>query len=279
MVFNWTCPYCNRAQTVTEGRYSRKSDSVGVATAEGNIVLEQTAVGCSNPNCKKLTLQIRVGPDVGKERWVADPKKLLFSEQVLPRGSSKPQPEYIPAPLRDDYHEACLIRDLSPKASATLARRCLQGIIRDFAKISKATLLKEIEALKLAVENGSADRAISVETVEAIDHVRGLGNIGAHMEKDNDVIVPVDPDEAQHMIELIEMLFDEWYGARHRRTEKLAGIAKLGSSKQSELEAARQLKAVADSPGPASSASDGNGSTKSLEERLANPFREVSDKA
>jgi len=34
-------------------------------------------------------------------------------------------------------------------------------------------------------------------TWEAIDAVRKLGNIGAHMEKDINVIVDVDPEEAE----------------------------------------------------------------------------------
>lgn len=167
---------------------------------------------------------------------------MLFSERVIPRGASKPQPEFIPEVLRTDYHEACLIKELSPKASATLSRRCLQGMIRNFAGIAKGTLALEIAALKKAVADGSADRAISAETVEAIDHVRGLGNIGAHMEKDIDVIVPVDPDEAQHMLDLIEMLIEEWYGARERRTQKLSSIAKLGKAKKEAILAARGRK-------------------------------------
>ena len=36
--------------------------------------------------------------------------------------------------------------------------------------------------------------------------VRKVGNIGAHMEKDINVIVDVDPDEAQHLIGLITFL-------------------------------------------------------------------------
>jgi hypothetical protein len=103
-------------------------------------------------------------------------------------------------------------------------------MIRNFVGIAKGTLALEIDALKEAVADGSADRAISAKTVEAIDHVRGLGNIGAHMEKDIDVIVPVDPDEAQHMLHLIEILFEKWYGARERRTQKLSSIAKLGKA-------------------------------------------------
>ncbi|ASC06056.1 hypothetical protein S101468_01819 [Acetobacter pasteurianus subsp. pasteurianus] len=88
---------------------------------------------------------------------------------LLPFSNAKPQPDYIPKPIREDYYEACKIRDLSPKASATLIRRCLQGMIRDFAGIQKGTLNKEITDLKEAVETGTADRSITAESVEAID--------------------------------------------------------------------------------------------------------------
>ncbi len=233
MAFNWTCPYCNRAQTVTEDRHSASTYSVGVYNlAEGQIVFRANSIGCSNPDCNRLTFQLSIGRQ--RENLGVPSIKVgseIFSEQLLPRGVAKPQPDYVPRALVEDYTEACLIRDLSPKASATLTRRCLQGMIRHFANISKSRLIDEIEALKKAVEDGSADRSITPETVEAIDHVRSLGNIGAHMEKDIDLIVPVDPGEAQVMIELIELLFDEWYGARERRAQRLAKIEQIRASK------------------------------------------------
>lgn len=279
--FNWTCPHCDKSQTVVAGRNSQKAEPVGVETIEGTVVLERTAISCSKPDCQKLTLSIRVGADAGRpEAWIPDSKKILVAERVIPRGASKPQPDFIPEVLRADYYEACLIRGLSPKASAILSRRCLQGMIRNFAGIAKATLALEIHALKKAVADGSADRAISAETVEAIDHVRGLGNIGAHMEKDIDVIVPVDPDEAQHMIDLIEMLFEEWYGARERRTQKLSTIARLGSAKKEALLAARGQRGAGEAEAGVAQevpATPREGSEKSLEERLLHPGRAVSD--
>lgn len=229
MAFNWICPHCNRAQTVVDNRYSRAVSGVGLSDlAEGTLAFERTSIGCANPDCRKLTLTVRVGADNGKNTdWQVNPTKVIFSRRLLPEGAALPQPDYIPEPLREDYYEACLIRDLSPKASATLARRCLQGMIRDFCKISKPRLIDEIKELNKSLEEGIADRAISEETVQAIDHVRSLGNIGAHMEADINVIVQVDPGEAQAMIELIELLFDEWYGARHDRQEKLSRLGQM----------------------------------------------------
>lgn len=152
----------------------------------------------------------------------------------MPDHSAHPQPDYIPAPLVEDYIEACKIKDLSPKASATLARRCLQGMIRDFCGISKPTLFKEIEALKKLLDESNAPKGVSADSVEAIDHIRQIGNIGAHMEKDINVIIDVDPEEAQVLIELIETLFEEWYVARHKREERFARVKTIADEKAAQ---------------------------------------------
>ena len=234
--FNWQCPHCRSSQTVTSVNYSnhRARYHVG-ACSDGIIGYETLAISCQNPDCLRIVIGMRVGRITvyGDETFRAfSDEDSLFSGPLFPRGLSKPQPNYIPAPLIEDYEEACAIVLESPKAAATLVRRCLQGMIRDFAGIAKATLNQEIDALKKAVDDGSADRSIAPETVEAIDHVRKIGNIGAHMEKDINLIVPVDPDEAKQLIALVEMLFEEWYVARHTRQLKLSQIANLASAKE-----------------------------------------------
>lgn len=141
---------------------------------------------------------------------------------VYPSSSAKPQPEYIPHQLVSDYIEACNILSLSPKASATLARRCLQGMIRDFWGISKPRLVDEIAALRDVLDD---------ETWAAVDGLRKLGNIGAHMERDINVITDVDPNEAGLLVALIETLFEEWYVRRNRRTANLRAIAAAAAAK------------------------------------------------
>ncbi|HBM7602516.1 hypothetical protein [Enterobacter asburiae] len=65
-----------------------------------------------------------------------------------------------------------------------------------------------------------------------------MGNIGAHMEKNIDVIVDVSSDEADLLIEMIEMLIEDWYIARHRKQEKLKRIQEVAAEKA----AARKVK-------------------------------------
>lgn len=85
-------------------------------------------------------------------------------------------------------------------------------MIRDFWKIKSDTLNNEINQIK--------DK-ISFDLYEAINAIRRIGNIGAHMEKkDINVIIDVDPNEVQMLIELIENLFEEWYIKRFEEQQK-----------------------------------------------------------
>jgi len=95
-------------------------------------------------------------------------------------------------------------------------------MIRDFWSIKKPRLVEEIDALQAKVDG---------QTWDAIDSLRKIGNIGAHMEKDINLIVDVDPDEARLLIELIETLFDEWYVARYEREQRMAKIKAAADAK------------------------------------------------
>jgi Domain of unknown function (DUF4145) len=160
--------------------------------------------------------------------------------ELLPASSAKPPPDYIPEALRRDCEEACAIRDLSPKASATITRRCIQRIIRDFCHITEKRLIDEIKELRRLVDAGQAPAGAQADTVDAIDHVRQIGNIGAHMQADVNVIIDVDPDEAQVLIELAEMLFEEWCVAREIRAQRIARLAAIAGEKK-QIQQQRRL--------------------------------------
>jgi hypothetical protein len=229
---NWTCPFCNRPQTLTEGQSHLSHEHLYLkAHKYGNVGVTLYAIACANPECGEVTATAIFAKDVLAQGWHL--KEPLENHKLRPRGAAKPQPEYIPEQIKEDYYEACGVLDLSAKSSATLSRRCLQGMIRDFCGISKNRLIDEINALDQAVAAGKAPLGVLPDTVEAIDHVRSIGNIGAHMEKDVNLIIPVDPSEAQALIELLELLFEEWYVAREQRRQKLARVKKIADEKDS----------------------------------------------
>lgn len=225
MITRWVCPHCEHAVIVSSENSRIGSIGCAIDSADGNWATSVRYVVCPNPSCRLTTIQVFFGNGTVSHgpyaTWYAGTKPKEV--RLRPSTYARPMPEYIPRSIREDYEEACAIIDLSPKAAATLARRALQGMIRDFHGVSKANLAKEIEAIR--------DR-VDPLTWKAIDAVRGMGNIGAHMERDIDLIIDVDPSEAERLVRLIEMLIREWYIARHGREQELAEIIGINEEKQ-----------------------------------------------
>lgn len=215
------CPYCSmvmsltsltkvvRTPTFTVSCNNQPLDSYG-----GDSCLEVTFYKC--PNCSEYSIFAR-----GTGKAIQD----IGTVNIRPSSSAKQFPEYVPLPIRQDYEEACAIVSLSPKASATLARRCLQGIIRDFWEIKESNLSKAINQL---------EGKIPTKQWQVIDGVRRIGNIGAHMEKDINIIVDIDPDEANKLIKLIELLIEQWYVNRHDQEQLYSDIIGIDKTKQAE---------------------------------------------
>jgi hypothetical protein len=112
----------------------------------------------------------------------------------------------------------------------------------DFCGISKGRLIDEIDELRKRVDAGQAPLGVQLDTVNAIDDVRKVGNIGAHMKADINVIGDVDPNEAQVLIEPVELLFLEWYVARAARADRLAKLKSIAEGKKSQQQAPLALR-------------------------------------
>lgn len=225
--FNWDCPHCERAVTISSSNHSYSYHDLEIENASGKHRLGTTFIICPNIKCRKYSL-IATLHKIAKSRAHTGVYNVTLGDKVaqwslVPASGSKHFAEYIPKGIRDDYEEACLIQDLSPKASATLSRRCLQGMLRDFWGVKTGKLNNEIEQIK---------ERIGLETWAAIDAVRRLGNIGAHMEEDINVIISVDPEEAKLLIRLVETLMDEWYVARENRKNRMTAVVSAADSKK-----------------------------------------------
>jgi hypothetical protein len=218
----WTCPFCDRNATIAGDDMRAVIGNLSIKSVHGYRKLRATFIVCPNPHCREFSLDvvlfaldISFGTEIQGEptnQW-----------RLIPSSTAKVFPSYVPQHILQNYEEACRIVDGSPKASATLSRRCLQGMIRDFWNVNKPNLKQEIDEL-----NGRVDE----ETWKAIDAIRTIGNIGAHMEKDVNIIVDVEPGEAEKLIWLIELLLKDWYVRRHEREKRLLEIALIGAEKE-----------------------------------------------
>lgn len=224
MRFSWCCPFCNHNATIGKDNYSSYDFEFNDNNKHGTQLIRAETITCPNPKCKEYTLTLSLhdyeATIPGHSKPVSLPKKTWH---LIPAAETKVFPDYIPKAIIADYKEACLIRDLSSKASASLARRCLQGMIRDFWGIKKDRLIDEIKAL---------ENEVDLTTWAAIDAVRKIGNIDAHMEKDINLIIDVEPSEAKLLIGLIENLINDWYIVRQKRQESMAEIIAAAKIKQ-----------------------------------------------
>lgn len=220
MSMNFICPFCNSSVPSLHSTHR-----VEKCYFNKDIPHYQDD---TSPECAAIfNIDMYSCPTCNKVSFVANGKNLLkdISIPLFPNSLAKQFPEYIPKSIRADYEEAYSILNLSPKASATLARRCLQGMIRDFWQINKSNLAEAINELQNKVTSSQW---------KAIDSIRSIGNIGAHMEKDINVIIDVDPDEAEKLLKLIELLIDKWYISRHDEEELLHAITNIAENKKSQ---------------------------------------------
>ena len=212
-----TCPFCNVTMAVSKDTHLRSVSSFsGINGAFFASSYESDSIALhfyKCPNCSKISIYLE---GIGEET------KEIFIP-VKPMSLAKQFPDYIPPTILEDYNEAYAILYLSPKASATLSRRCLQGMIRDFWGIAKSRLIDEINALQSKV---------SPSQWKVIDSIRSIGNIGAHMEKDVNTIIDIEPDEAEKLLKLIELLLAKWYIARHDEEELFTSITSIADSKK-----------------------------------------------
>lgn len=144
---------------------------------------------------------------------------------IHPLSNARNFPEYIPDVLRRDYEEAYSIVNLSPKASATLSRRCLQGMIRDFFGISKSSLNDEINAI---------ENLVSSDQKSVLHSLRKIGNVGAHLEKDVNLIVDVTSEDAEKLLLVLEYFFNEWYISKHNTEVLFSDIKDIDQGIQNQ---------------------------------------------
>lgn len=238
---NFVCPYCNQPTTITSPNKDADWHRIAIAAEQlsykHRLGIRYLAIACPNKKCKRLTFTFTLTGATNDTYRSEETNKVVQKWSLLPESKAKPQPTYIPKQIVQDYIEACRINQLSPKASATLARRCLQGMIRDFHGIKKGTLNEEITTLKGIIPNNEW---------QAIDALRSIGNIGAHMEKNVNLIVDISEGEADKLIAFIEYLFKQWYVKRQDDQENLAAVQAMAGIKKAEKKIAKQPTAKSD---------------------------------
>jgi len=216
------CPHCTVTIHPDFDNYPiyRKGNNLFAKNGNGESAMWSYSTTIC-PACSKAIIQL------SEQTFTEDGDSSGQSESlVLPRAATRPKaPSAVPSELAEDFNEACLVIEDSPKASAALSRRCLQGILRAQGYTQK-DLAPAIEALL------SSNR-LPTELAESVDAIRNVGNFAAHPLKDKHTgeILPVEPHEAEWNLEVLEGLFDYFYVAPAKAQQKKAALnAKLAAA-------------------------------------------------
>lgn len=163
------------------------------------------------PSCKQAIIYLCGNNQSGES--------IIKPMLVFPRGAARPKPaNEVPAHIAEDFHEACLVVNDSPKASAALSRRCLQTVLRENGFPQKDLA----PAIQAALDSGKLPSAIA----DNVDAIRNIGNFAAHPMKDTSTgqILPVEPHEAEWNLDVLEELFDFFYVQPEKARQRRAAL-------------------------------------------------------
>ena len=175
------------------------------------------------PECEEPIIDLVKGAPYyrnGHEFAGVDTEEENFTEtRIWPVNARRSCPEEVPDDLRRDFLEASVVCGISPQASAALSRRCLQHLLREYAKVKETDLSKEIREV-------IGRHILPSDLEQQLDAVRNIGNFAAHAQKDRATgeILPVEPHEAEWNLDVLEELFDFYFvrpGRIRLKAEKL----------------------------------------------------------
>jgi hypothetical protein len=156
---------------------------------------------CENPECKQLVVRVHEVSDLPPHA-VASPETLTRTWLARPRSGSRPLDPLVPEPLRKDYLEAAAILDISPRMSAVLSRKIVFDLLEQYAGITEYTL-------KGSLDKFIGDTSHPARIRENLQHLREIGDFGAHTKKDGiGQIIEVSQEDAEWTLDLVDRLFD-----------------------------------------------------------------------
>lgn len=132
-------------------------------------------------------------------------------------------PEGTPIEFARDYREAVEVLGISPNASAALARRGIERVLREHYKINA-------DSLANCISNAIKQKLVPSELSDILDAARTIGNHGAHpLESGHSgEIIEVSKEEVLLSLEILKYLLDYAFArAERKKKARLAEKYKL----------------------------------------------------
>jgi len=205
---DFDCPHCHKAFYDIERTIYLGKDADGEWAVSGIL--------CPRHECNRFSLHLNkgktgllVGSGLPSEMTFKPSESRLIRPETILLNTIPPD---TPEEIKKDYIEATMVLAFSPNASGALSRRCLQNILREKAA-------QEIKGFKQGNLNNEIDQVINSKTIlhttlnEMLHRVRIVGNFAAHPNKSKltGLIMPVDPDEAEFNLQVIDKLLFYYY--------------------------------------------------------------------
>ncbi len=174
---------------------------------------------CANSECREVVIWVSeqtrgfiggVPAKVNESKWIAYPHGAGVVPTVDPT---------VKAELAQDYREAYLVLDLSPRLAAVMARSIVEDLLRDAGYTGYLT--SQIEKCLR-----DPDRTTAIK--DLLDPLRALGDWGAHPFKDDEGNrLPVDRAVVEWALGTIGLLFDHFVVGPERDRQAISVIQKL----------------------------------------------------
>lgn len=159
-------------------------------------------------HCDELTIWLHVCKLTREGHTAQVFKKTCKFILMIPKFNITKIPTNTPDFIAEDYKNAHKLLDVYHNASAAMSRRCLQAILRHEYEIPKNIENNFFKEIKYVIEQND----LSSTLLGVLDHIRKIGNIGAHPDK----IISVSYEDAEICLTILSDLLDEFYVKRFR---------------------------------------------------------------
>jgi hypothetical protein len=205
------CPHCLHDALFMEGEVHRGGANYGRADIDYTGVSPEEQVGIYFFECPNCSHEVVLSKVLQKN---ALKENIRY---VWPYTTMRLVPPEVPKNLRTDYLEAAEVLPLSAKASAALSRRCLQVVLTEAGGAKSKELSQQIDEVL---------RKLPTHLAEIVDAVRVVGNFAAHPIKSQSSgqIVEVEPGEAESNLDVLDGLFDFYYGQPAKTKQRRAAL-------------------------------------------------------
>jgi len=201
------CPTCSQntpdswnALDAGPGQVLHQVHGAEKIPGKGNIRFTVEWMLCANKDCGETVIRLN-----RSDFRMAGGAPLLETESLIvwPRtGGREPVNPVVPRSMVEDYQEAAVLLDLSPRMSAVLARSILADLLEQYAGQKQFSLTDRIDSFNKDTTHPRPLR-------ENLHHFREIADLGAHKKAtEHGEFIKIDRDEAKWTLDLVERLFE-----------------------------------------------------------------------